>query len=421
MTSFALTPSLFHFEAATQADTAQPAAPVRFLIEPAGDRMQLITTRAGFDALEADWNGLFDRAGRGEQMFQTFNWLWHWANHYLVEDADTLAIVAVRRAGHLVAILPLCIERTAGIKQLVFMGDPVGQYGDALVEDMPGQPEMLGRALGFAIKQTRPDVVRLTKVREDAALAPVLAQLKATVTSFEDAPYADLQQAGDLASYNTRFSAKCLKNRRRQGRRLEDHGTVALDWTLSGRAASDAARTAMSLKRGWMKVRGQLSRALADPRTDRFFADVCAGDQRPAGVQVLLLRSGGEIANAAITVTAKGRQAIHVLAFGLKFEKCAAGVLHVERIVENAFASTVTTLDFLAPRHDYKLEWCDGAVRVNDHALPLTLPGTAFTHVYLVVVREKLKAALKSAPHAAAKPAALAQRMLHALTARGGA
>ena len=142
---------------------------------------------------------------------------------------------------------------------------------------------------------------------------------------------------------------------------------------------------------------------------------------RPAGAHVSLLTAGGEIANAAITVTAKGRQSIHVLAFGLKFEKCAAGVLHVERIVEQAFATGVSTLDFLAPRHDYKLEWTDGSVRVSDHAIPITLAGAAFTHVYLVMVREKLKAALKSAPHATARPAAMAQRALQAIKMRRAA
>ena len=45
--------------------------------------LTMITGRAAFDALEAEWNALFDRAGRPAQVFQTFNWNWHWANHYL--------------------------------------------------------------------------------------------------------------------------------------------------------------------------------------------------------------------------------------------------------------------------------------------------------------------------------------------------
>src|SRR5437016_4655895 len=43
----------------------------------------VIADRAGFEALEAEWNALFASAGRPCQIFQTFNWLWHWANHYL--------------------------------------------------------------------------------------------------------------------------------------------------------------------------------------------------------------------------------------------------------------------------------------------------------------------------------------------------
>ena len=41
----------------------------------------LITKRSDFDALEDDWNALFARAGRPTQVFQSFNWNWHWANN----------------------------------------------------------------------------------------------------------------------------------------------------------------------------------------------------------------------------------------------------------------------------------------------------------------------------------------------------
>ena len=49
--------------------------------------LAVITGRAEFDALEGQWNALFERSGRPYHVFQTFNWLWHWANHYL--DGDT--------------------------------------------------------------------------------------------------------------------------------------------------------------------------------------------------------------------------------------------------------------------------------------------------------------------------------------------
>ena len=55
---------------------AEPAAPaVTFA---------LVTDRAAPSTpSKPEWNDLFSRAGRDTQPFQTFNWNWHWANHYL--------------------------------------------------------------------------------------------------------------------------------------------------------------------------------------------------------------------------------------------------------------------------------------------------------------------------------------------------
>ena len=46
---------------------------------------------------------LFERAGRPTQVFQSFNWNWHWANHYLAGapggmDGLKLSLVIGRRA-----------------------------------------------------------------------------------------------------------------------------------------------------------------------------------------------------------------------------------------------------------------------------------------------------------------------------------
>ena len=406
--------SLFRFGTESAAGPAQriAKAPSRAVAAPAPDTINLVTTRLGFEVLEAEWNALFERAGRGEQMFQTFNWLWHWANHFQAENTQSLAIVTVRRQSRLIAILPFCLENVAGLQQLVFMGAPVSQYGDVLVDQIGDRLDTLDRAIRFAVAETRAVVVRLTKVRDDAAIAPVLERFRTEMTGFEEAPFADLARAETLERFNGRFSRKCLKNRRRQARRLEDHGATGLDWTLYGDAAADGARTAMALKRGWLKVRGHVSRAFADTRTDDFFADVCNSGARPAGAQVSLLTSGGEVANAVIAITVKGRQAIHILAYGLKFEKCAAGLLHIERLVEHAFETGVATLDFLAPRHEYKLEWTDGSMRVADYAIPVTLVGKIFTDVYLKFAREHIKTAVKAAPDAFKKHRTMMQSAL---------
>ncbi len=414
----------FHFAGPplSQAGTAAPALPLRIAHVLTGVPMaaagavalHLVRTRADFEALEGEWNALFERTARPEQMFQSFHWLWHWTQHFTKPGTEDLAIVTVRQSGVLVGVVPLVIERAFGLKQLAFMGAPVSQYGDVLIAaDVPA--EALAAALRFAVTSTRADLVRLAKVRDGSQIAAALSRFNATETAAEEAPYVDLTKYTDFDAYQERFSNKARKNRRRLERRLEERGAVDAGGALEGSAGAAAATATLRLKRTWLKQRGQLSRAFADKRTDAFFAAACAQQTHPAGANVSLLRSGGAIANAAITVTAKGTQALHILAYDSAFEKCAPGVLHVEKLLEQAFAQGHQTFDFLAPRHDYKNEWADGAVRVADYAVPVTVLGRLYTHAYLGFVREQAKAAVKAAANHVRAPLSFLQSTVSAL------
>jgi hypothetical protein len=48
-----------------------------------GLTIEIVRERARFDELEEAWSDLFRRAAQPHQVFQSFNWLWHWCNHYL--------------------------------------------------------------------------------------------------------------------------------------------------------------------------------------------------------------------------------------------------------------------------------------------------------------------------------------------------
>ena len=42
----------------------------------------IIQTAKEFDQLKDDWNKLFEAHGTGTQLFQTYNWIWHWINQF---------------------------------------------------------------------------------------------------------------------------------------------------------------------------------------------------------------------------------------------------------------------------------------------------------------------------------------------------
>jgi len=275
---------------------------------------EIVTGRAGFDALETEWNDLFWRAGHSAQVFQTFNWNWHWCNHYFAasagELAPSLAIVTGRRNGRLVMIWPLVSERVAGLSHLAWMGDPVSQYGDVLIE--PEAIPFLGDAWVFITRELKPDLVRLRKVRDDAAIAALLNDLNAISSERHDAPYLDLASAPDFATFERRYSPRSRRNRRRLFRRLQELGPATFERCREGPRARELAVEAIDLKREWLKERGLVSPALADPRFASFFADVAQETVRPTGCEVSALTSGGESAAIEITLRCLDRIIMHV-------------------------------------------------------------------------------------------------------------
>jgi CelD/BcsL family acetyltransferase involved in cellulose biosynthesis len=362
----------------------------------------LVQTFAGFEALEAEWNSLFERAGTDRHLFQTFNWLWHWANHFLPRDTDgagvRLAIVTTRVADRLVMIWPLVVERSGPVTELAWMGEPVSQYGDLLIEDGPDALAMMREAWAFVTRETGADVLRLRKVRQDSKVAPFLAELGATVTSDLKAPYLDIGSAPSFAEYEKRYSSNAKRNRKRQRRRLEDRGPVSLTWLEGGAEAEAFTEQAFRFKHVWLRQRGIVSPALTDPRTAQFFADVTRADIRPAGCHVLALKCNDQPVALEIGVKCLGRSAIHIIAYDPEFEKTAAGALLMEDSIRRACDDGLKVFDMLAPGDGYKLEWADDAVGVRDWAKPVTLLGRAYVTVYVGLVRNGLKRAIGALP-----------------------
>lgn len=143
----------------TQTSTkAATRAAVRDSVSPRV-AFELITGRSAFEALEHEWNELFDRSARSIHVFQSFNFCWHWANTFLAQESDKsgprLAILTARQKGRLVMIWPLVSERAHGITEVYWMGEPVAQYGDALIDPACDSPMCCAPGWNFSAKICR--------------------------------------------------------------------------------------------------------------------------------------------------------------------------------------------------------------------------------------------------------------------------
>ena len=227
------------------------------------------------EALGLEWEALFERAGASHQAFQSFRWLSLWADHYC-DQATTLSVVTARRKGRLVLVWPLVLRRRWGLRLLSFMGEPLSQYGDALVEPSAEAALMMAEAVDFV--RTLPfDVASLKRVRDDAALAGALARAAERTSAQAQAPFVDFAGAANAAAFEKRFSAKLRSDRRRRLRRLQEIGAVAFESHAPGPRARELAEIAFAFKQEWLRGTGRIAPALADPRFGRFFADAAGG------------------------------------------------------------------------------------------------------------------------------------------------
>jgi len=358
--------------------------------------------RAGFDALEPEWNDLFACAGRDTHLFQTFNWNWHWANHYLPAGAEptktSLAIVTAHRQGRLIALWPLVLMRSGGLKLVRWMGEPVSQYGDVLIANVSDKAAVLRQCWHYIVGRLGADVVHLRKVRADAEIAPLIASLGLTEVASARAPYLDLASAPDFAHYEKRYSQKARKNRRRLMRRLEEHGSIQIVRHRGGSEARAAALGAIALKRAWSQSSLRVAPSLADARFAAFFADVAEARHRSAGCAVTTMRCNDVIASIAIDVSCAERRAAHIIVHDPAFQRLSPGTLLLQEWIRAASAEGIATFDLLAPAYAYKDDWADAGVAVGDYAGGFTWAGRAYARLYLAVLRQRLKAALEALP-----------------------
>jgi len=378
---------------------AQDVAAPTVAYRPAEVELAMVTSLDELMAIEEAWNTLHAEAGKTAHVFQSFNWCWHWCRHYLGDQktGPRLAIVTGRRAGRLVLVMPLVVQRTAGLRELTWLGAPVSQYGDVIAAPGADDVTTLEAAWRLATAKTRADLANLRRVRADAVVAPLLERIGATVTAAEEAPYLDLSRDTSFAAWEKRRQPRAIKNRRRQARRLAEMGETTFRHEHQSHEAGAMAAHAVRLKRETLDAKGAISAALADDRFEAFFADAAHGLGRPAGVNVLALTCGGVPTALKIVIESKEAAFLHVAVYEPRFEKCGTGALLLEHLIDRTIQAGRRELDLLPPRHGYKLDFSDGVVAVRDYAKALSTVGWAYTTSYLRL-RRRLKAVVEALP-----------------------
>jgi CelD/BcsL family acetyltransferase involved in cellulose biosynthesis len=377
---------------------AEPVSP-RARDRAGGCEIGIVDTRAGFDRLEAEWMALFERAGRAEQVFQTFAWLSCWADHYL-DGSSRLCVVTGRREGRLVMAWPLVARRRLGLTKLGWMGEPASQYGDVLIE--PGPTTHAQLLAGWETLATvGADLILLRKLREDSPLSALLAGVAAACDK-QAAPFAQFRGRADFSQVLAPLSAKARSSRRRLLRRLRETGDIAF---VSGAASVDAERLvkhAFAMKRAWLFRRGLYSGPIENDAMLGFFVDLASREPNQATMLIDAIYSDREPIAVGITLVAKGSAFGHILAHDGGYDKQGVGLLLADHVMKSCFERGLERYDMLAPFDAYKRDWATDAVLVADYVLGITALGKSASGFWRSGARERLKGALRKMPPFAA-------------------
>lgn len=362
----------------------------------------VVRNEAGFKALEADWKRLYQSAGATSQPFMTFAWHKNWLKHYHAGQSHPLgvqlAVVVGRQCGRAVVIWPLLTKRMAGMTYMYWMGQPVSQYGDVLVDRSADVARIVKDSWSVVLNRLKPDVVILRKVRADAAVASLLKAEGAIATLTEKAPFVETRGHDSYVNFEMRYSAKARKNRRRLMRRLEEKGSVEFVHLKAGPEAAALVSRAIDMKRNWLSAKGLLSAALYDRRFETFFSAVAIDSCGAGSCLVSALKLDGQPAAIMVSIVGEQHLAGHIFAHDLALDKYGVGVLLLEECLRHAVSERLKAFDLLAPGDAYKFDWCDQHVEVADWALATSARGHILTRLHLPHAREQVKQTAKRLP-----------------------
>jgi CelD/BcsL family acetyltransferase involved in cellulose biosynthesis len=328
--------------------------------ERAAGEAEIYAGANALDEVAADWLAI-EREGALSTPFQSF----------AVADAARKAhlahghaphIIVVREHGEARAILPLVLTSMAGNRVLRFLGDPLIQYGDAVLS-RAGSEAHLVQAL-LAAGKLGADAALLRKVRSDAKIAALLSR-RAHVSQVEEAPYVDLRREASLPPRDAR-------ELRRYRRRLSEQGEVKLHITR-GAEAHHCVRTALDLKRNWLSTKGFTSSVIGDAAWESVLVTLVTG--HASLLACARLEVGGKLAAIEVAVTHGKRWHAFLGATNPEFAKSGPGQVQMADTIAYVREQGFAAYDLLAPADPFKRVIATGAIAVCDYALPLSLQG----------------------------------------------
>jgi CelD/BcsL family acetyltransferase involved in cellulose biosynthesis len=323
----------------------------------AGLRLEVISERASFAALEHEWDALVERTD--DQPFFRHGFLRLWLEHF--GPRNSLCLFTLRNAeGRLVAVLPLVLRRTRvygmPVRELASASNLHSCRFDLVAED----PAQASSVFLEALAARRDwDVLRLVDVPEGGAgeaFGAAAGQAGLACGSWPSirSPFITLPDAADNSfEYG---STKFRANLRRRRRRLQERGQITLERIEGGpslqRHLEDGLRLEAS---GWKGSAGTAIRQ--DPDTLGFYLALAHHAAARGMLRLWVMRLDGWAIAFHFALEHGGRYLLLKPAYDESLAACSPGQLLMQDVLADCVERGLREFDFLGPDMPWKRDW----------------------------------------------------------------
>lgn len=321
-------------------------------------RFELVETAERLAEIAEPWNALWSRTHASA--FQSHGWISAWWASLGGMQSQLLIALAWDR-GAAAAILPLAIEQRLSARVLVWAGEAVSDYCDALAADCPAGREALARLWAKVRESCGTDLVSLKQVRPDAKIRPVLTVAcsgRKGLGVREEGEFS-LQvtnQWPDGQAYFRSLNKKARNNHTRGKRILAESGRLT-----SRRVGNDEIGPVLDrlfeLKARWVAHTGSEWPLLANRAAGlRPFGEALA---RIEGIAVFVLEIDGVVIAGTLNILDGSKMLAFVAAYDLAYERASPGTILMVDYAMWAFDAGFREIDYLRGEQPYKLRFAN--------------------------------------------------------------
>lgn len=358
-----------------------------------------ISTNTELANLKTDWEALEAELADSQLIFQSHSWCSAWADTFMeTPEQHSLCVLAAHRTGKVVAILPVMIKCSKGIRVAQWLSEPYAQYGGILISPDEDRAALTTTLFNELKSQRDIDLVHLRHVRKDTDAWEFCANHLKPSGYRETAPFMDLSAFADDEAYQARYTKTQRRRRKKIATSIEQIGAITFTKYTSGNGFTDHCKQIIDNKQTWIAERGLHTSALHCPNLAKFLNHL-ANNHNPDITTVITETTAGKRGvSHEIGLRYKSRHCAFITAHDTDLTDLSPARLHMDRSQRLALADGMRTFDLMVPGDTYKASWSSGSVEIGDFACPLNLRGYIYHYVYVRTLRHILRAAYLRAP-----------------------